>query len=141
MTTIYVVTTGEYSDYGICAMFSSKEKADQYCERFKKHADYTGYDIEEYTLDPIPDDVYRENKELYHVQMWKDGTVRQTYTTHLSSHNVQLSFAEYGRMERKDDPVVLCMEVWSKSEEHAIKIVNEKRRQLIAENKWGKEIE
>lgn len=43
---IYIVTSGEYSDYGIDAVFSTKEKADEYIQQ---HG--TDYHIEEYDLD------------------------------------------------------------------------------------------
>lgn len=43
---IYVVTSGEYSDYGIDAVFTTKEKAVEYVEQ---HG--TDYNIEEYSLD------------------------------------------------------------------------------------------
>lgn len=43
---IYIVTSGEYSDYGIDAVFTTKEKANDYVEQ---HGTY--YNIEEYDLD------------------------------------------------------------------------------------------
>lgn len=43
---IYIVTSGEYSDYHIEAVFTTKEKAVEYVEQ---HGTY--YDIEEYDLD------------------------------------------------------------------------------------------
>ena len=54
-TTIYVVTAGEYSAYGICAMFSRREDAEHYIEINEgKNKDvysrYT-YNIEEWDLD------------------------------------------------------------------------------------------
>jgi len=43
---IFIVTSGEYSDYGIDAVFTTKEKAVDYVEQ---HGTY--YNIEEYILD------------------------------------------------------------------------------------------
>ena len=43
---IYIVTSGEYSEYEINAVFSTKEKANAYIQQ---HGTY--YDIEEYELD------------------------------------------------------------------------------------------
>ena len=43
---IYIVTSGEYSDYHIEAVFTTKEKAVEYVEQ---HGTY--YDIEEYDID------------------------------------------------------------------------------------------
>lgn len=55
--TVYVITTGEYSDYSICAIFSTKEKANEYIQQ---HG--TEYRIEEYNLD---EEVVKE------VQLWR----------------------------------------------------------------------
>lgn len=43
---IYIVTEGEYSDYHICAVFSTREKAEEYVQ-----CHGTDYNIEEYDLD------------------------------------------------------------------------------------------
>lgn len=43
---IYIVTSGEYSEYGINAVFSTKEKANAYIQQ-----NGTEYNIEEYILD------------------------------------------------------------------------------------------
>ena len=51
---IYIVTSGEYSDYGIDAVFTTKEKAVEYVEQ---HG--TRYNIEEYNLD---EPILKENK-------------------------------------------------------------------------------
>lgn len=51
---IYIVTSGEYSDYGIDAVFTTKEKAVYYVEQ---HG--TDYNIEEYNLD---EEVVKETK-------------------------------------------------------------------------------
>lgn len=62
MPTIYVVTSGEYSDYSINAMFSTKELADQYIAKSIAHADLNynyGYNVEEWELDK-----YAAAKEL-----------------------------------------------------------------------------
>lgn len=54
---IYIVTSGEYSDYHICAVFSTREKAEEYVQI---HG--TDYGIEEYDLD---EEIKRE------VKLWR----------------------------------------------------------------------
>lgn len=54
---VYVITTGEYSDYSICAIFSTKEKANEFIQQ---HG--TEYSVEEYNLD---EEVVKE------VQLWR----------------------------------------------------------------------
>lgn len=51
---IYIVTSGEYSDYGIEAVFSTKEKANEYVQQ-----NGTEYHVEEYDLD---EEVVKETK-------------------------------------------------------------------------------
>lgn len=49
---VYVVTSGEYSSYGIEAIFLTREKAELYCANHNVIEEYTWYDIEEYdTMD------------------------------------------------------------------------------------------
>jgi hypothetical protein len=43
---IYIITSGEYSDYHICAVFTTREKADDYVQQKG-----LGYRIEEHDLD------------------------------------------------------------------------------------------
>jgi len=44
--TVYAVSTGEYSSYGVCAIFSTREKAEEYSLTVSNFND-----IEEYELD------------------------------------------------------------------------------------------
>ena len=52
MTTVYIVTEGEYSAYGICRVFSTKEQADEWLEKIGVE-DRQDYTIEEYDLDDM----------------------------------------------------------------------------------------
>ena len=49
MTEIFVVTSGEYSDYSINAVFSTKEKAEKYVVATTD--EYSHYNIETYKID------------------------------------------------------------------------------------------
>lgn len=54
MAKVYIVTSGEYSDYGIDACFSTKKQAEQFIKNsttIDKFYSYTGYRIEEWELD------------------------------------------------------------------------------------------
>lgn len=52
MSKVYIVTSGEYSDYGIDACFSTKEKAQEFLKNRKKIGDsFWSARIEEYELD------------------------------------------------------------------------------------------
>lgn len=47
MTTVYLVTSGEYSDYGVDGAFSTREKAVAWI-----NGEDDDYEIEEYDIDP-----------------------------------------------------------------------------------------
>ena len=54
MATVYVVTAGEYSSYGIEGVFSIKELADEYCAKHNASCKYAYGNkarVEEYNLD------------------------------------------------------------------------------------------
>ena len=55
MRKVYIVTSGEYSDYGIDRVFSTEEKAKEWVDIITSM--YNGnYNIEQYELDaPIPE--------------------------------------------------------------------------------------
>jgi len=50
---IYVITSGEYSDYGIEAVFTTEELAKQWIGEDTHKSGYCKYNIEEYDLDSL----------------------------------------------------------------------------------------
>ena len=117
---VYVVTRGWYSDYSIEAVFSSEKKA-QLLVNILDDAR-----IETYEIDSVE---IKEGHRCYIVRMKKDGTVVDVYQSRTSIDDIAVSFD-------------LHKNLWSfqfaKDEEHAIKIANERRAQIIANNMWGK---
>lgn len=57
---IFIVTSGEYSDYGIEAVFSTREKADEYVER---HG--TDFRVEEFSIDSCVPDNSKKKWDIY----------------------------------------------------------------------------
>jgi hypothetical protein len=53
MTTVWIVTQGEYSDYHIVGVFSTKEAAEALCARINAKEDYDKAQVEEYDVDNI----------------------------------------------------------------------------------------
>lgn len=51
MRKIYVITSGEGRDYGICRITEDKDKAERYARYRNVVDDYTEYRVEEYGLD------------------------------------------------------------------------------------------
>ena len=148
MKNIYIVTAGEYSDYHIVAVFSTKEKADAFCAMFRKGE----FDVVEYEVDAKVEAINKGLKQ-YHVNMNKDGSLfaggwsNPSGITLFKNENLLDNFQTEDYLldlnfgKRYFDPTVpkaLHLEVicWAKDEQHAIKIANEKRAQYSANGKW-----
>jgi hypothetical protein len=114
---IYMVTDGCYSDFRVEALYSKKELADEHVRRL----DSGDASVEEMELDqPIPD-------ILINVSMAADGTVTNTYR----DVGDKFGFARYSYRNR-----TFNWRVKTDDKERAIKVVNEKRAQIIAANVW-----
>src|SRR3990167_10395534 len=74
MNKVYVVTSGQYSDYGIKAVFSTKEKAEEYI-KLSTDPDINNL-LEEFELD-IPKEEWLYTKVI----MDRDGHVLKTMLT------------------------------------------------------------
>lgn len=128
---VWVVMSGEYSDTKFEAVFSTKELADEFIARMNKDRKYGNYywsngsvDVDEHL--PQMRDGYR----FYRVTMKKDGT------SIVKDEGEGLDETEpWSRFDSCITPklVVTCR---AKDKEHAAKIANEKRVQLIAANEW-----
>lgn len=131
---IYIVTSGEYSNYGINAVFSTKENAEKYIDILYSS---DNVEIEEWDVD---EDMTLINKirngefTIYMVSMFKNGNIEEIKKEEpVTIYWVKAALTgEYNLWTENR----LGMWVIAKDEKHAIKIVNEKRVQLIAENKW-----
>lgn len=74
---VYVITKGEYSDYGICAVTTDKEKAELLREKFSDR--YEPADIEEYDTDASDNLLkYKNVYDCYYYLDSKDITIRET---------------------------------------------------------------
>ena len=125
---IYVVTSGEYSDYGIDAMFDDKELAQDFIDSF--NPSYDEMRIEEYELNPYGQEI-RKGCKPYFIRMTREG----------SAHGIHTEDSAYGfdgiGTVGYDAHGDMYIYVFAKDEKHATKICNEKRTQIIANNKWG----
>ena len=51
MTKVYIVRFGEYSNQGIAGVYSTKDKAQRYCDVHNEIEEYTNYWIDERIVD------------------------------------------------------------------------------------------
>lgn len=125
MKKVYVVTSGEYSDYSIEAVFTIREKA----ETFSKHISYDPC-VEEYELDPIdrwgPITKLTMDRNGDSWGDWTDESVHDPQTKH-ELRRISIN----GQMQ-----TVLHSRVATDDVNRARKVANEARTQLIASGKW-----
>ena len=138
---VYLVSSGEYSDYGIKCVFSTKETALEYIKLCHEYGDtYVNEEPEEYELDPQFKDPIGSYKfkYFYYVQMDRDGNVEQCNKSssidimHPEKTKERLYFT-YDYLNKKP---LLVGDLNANNSEHAIKIMGEKRRKLIADGRW-----
>lgn len=131
--TLYVVTEGEYSDYHIVGIYSTKEQA----EKVKKyHSGWWDYpDIEEWELDGnVPEDIesMREYYRVTHyIDQWlKDSWDCRRFTKVGEETKKELSWNFFIGIGKEFTIDIPCDR--AKDEQHAIKIAQDKRIELIA---------
>lgn len=131
MTSVWMVTEGEYSDYRVVGVFSTEERAKKFVATFPRDSRWFthGQDIEEVPLDPALDQV-NAGMLVYFVRMSRDGVASDV--EHVSPRFTEPTYLNWGWDVRGN----LYMSVWATDPTHAVKIVNEYRAQLIANNEW-----
>lgn len=130
MSKIYVVTAGVYSDYHICAVFESRELAEEY-----KEVDADGCDIEEYELNNWHD----QKGFVFKITMRKNGD--SFNTNHVRGDTDALHFDPELYKYRCINEEMSCgfdIHVRAKDVNHAVKIANEVRVRIIAQTEWDK---
>lgn len=128
MAKVYVITSGEYSDYHICAVTLDPQKAEQLKKIFDQ-SDYTGAQIEEWDTEKHDD--YFAGRTPYCVVFLETGGV-------VSVGARDIAYFEPGvtettcQVNRRIVPA-LRVELYADNTEAAIKIAAEKRAKYLAE--------
>ena len=121
---IYVVTDGYYSDYQIKGVFDDETLAEQFRLHFGYHS------VEEYVLN-LSAPQLRAGLQVYEVRMAHDGTVQYVKRCSDPPNNT---------VEFWGDDSCMHTEMWAKDEQHAVKIANERRAQVLDNNHWVKHV-
>lgn len=127
---MYVVTAGEYSDYSIEAMFDEESLAKAYIASVKSSG-YQQMRIETYNLNPNEKQL-RSGYKSYLVRMTKDGICPEMYQSDRTPFDGENDTPFFDTRQN----LVMC--VFAKDEQHALKIVNERRIEIKAFKKWGR---
>jgi hypothetical protein len=145
MSKIYISSTGEYSDWSIHAVFSSREKAEAYqllvrdalSEEERKYYGQRFNDILEFELgEPLIQ--HEQGYVRCTIQMYSDGAVEYAKESSIADYwnGTRWSFGQR-RHPAGGHSWVLNANIWARDLVHAIKTVNERRLVVIAEDKWG----
>jgi len=138
---IYLLTEGSYSDYRVVGAYTDKEKLEEFIYIYGDMYN----PIEEYELDDYPDNpTYNMLKKLldkgyncYYVVMEKNGnSICNLIKERRNYFKLRYEITDYGKYNSGD--VRLIVELWAKSEEQAVKVSNEIRTRILAENKWDR---
>lgn len=134
---VYIVTRGEYSDYGMEAVFSTKKLAEKYL---------TALGIIRYQSDKGEISYSRGNYDTYYIEEWpinanlnnlKSGKIPFLVSMNREGKALQVSKNVIGNDAFLLNYNKILKTVWAKDEKHAVKIVNEKRVQMIANGDWN----
>lgn len=124
---VFVAHQGEYSDRHVVGVFSTREKAAQY-------SGAEPFNIEEWIVDneyEVPG-----NLQAFYIDMDRDGnTVRSFVGSYYGNLSEPHAYTKW------DGTTYAPTGIWqfqllARSMEHAVKIANEKRAQLIAGGLW-----
>ena len=126
---VYMVSSGRYSNYGIVACFSSMERRDEYLAEYLRVD--TGAFKEKFYLDPpIP-----VITEVTGVSMLRNGSATTRTYSRNTANNERIGFYYYIRHGANRE--VMYFLARTNDAKRAVKIVNEKRAQVIALGAWG----
>lgn len=127
--TVYVITSGEYSDYSICAVALDKEKAEILKEKFDRY-DYTGARIEEYDTEDY--EAILSGKSVYGVSFDKCGNCINIYNENEDLSPYLIDRVKYSPSFNEFTGVCVVY-VMTDSPEAAVKIAAERRAKYLAE--------
>jgi hypothetical protein len=123
---MYLVSSGQYSDYSVLGIYSTKEKADEAVAIYAADNDIEEWDVDD--LPPHPPGEFR-----WSITMLDNGDVAS-----ISNYPAGLTYAPLESYRpfwpsQKNRRVLI---LWARDKEHAVKIASEKRREMIVNDEW-----
>jgi hypothetical protein len=124
MKKIYIVTSGEYSDYNIDAVFSTREKAEEYIQQ---HG--TQYQIEPHGVD----EEVKKNNNIWWIDMRLDNFELQDCGIYQSTNNYTDKDKDiFKYIDGWNGKGVICQYIEADCMDRAIKIASERMAQIKA---------
>jgi hypothetical protein len=134
MKTVWAIEDGNYSDYHVIGVFTSKENAELIRAK-------TGGTIDEWPLNPAVDELSKGYTSWYGDMLFDGTTTRMEQQSDLSGYNLSNSLhiwkcSKVPFYKGKDVQDCISGHVLAKDSKHAVKIFNEFRTQQIASGKF-----
>ena len=136
MNKVYIVTKGRYSDYSIYGVFTDKEVAEEQAAQISGEKDWDKGSVEEYDI--LTEPKMPPGFKSYIVSMDQNGDCDLVEQNEGLGNGVGYAQADYHTKPVTYNGRAFFYISTNKGKEGAVKIVNERRIQLIAENKWPK---
>lgn len=130
-TKVWIVTSGDYSDYSIEGVFSSLKGA----ERFKDKANLSSPSVEEWDLDARAKD---RLWTVYPVRMTENGTAELLCTLQVFGSKSRVCRA-YKTSRSPLSPVITFYAQSSTGYKHAVKLAAELRQSWLRETRGRKQ--
>jgi hypothetical protein len=140
---VYVVATGEYSDYRVRAVCSTMERAEQAMGLYAKDDDDEN-PILEFDVDYVPP--HPKGCRLYSIRLRQNGDVHSAGGANIEDEgpisDPKCSVFPYRRLPFTrgglcvDFPALFACTLWAETKERAIKVANEHRARWIADGRW-----
>lgn len=123
MDKVYIITYGDYSDYSICAVFSTRDKAEEYIQQ---HGNV--FRIEEHLLDEAV-----EQSEIWSVQVgMMSHKIKQCVSCSDSWSNERVDKFKVFEPAFRNSEWGIKMFLRADSMDRAIKVANERVAQIVA---------
>lgn len=141
MKSVWVIEQGCYSDYRVVGVYTAKEKAERVADAL--NASENSWDratIAEWPIDPGYAEI-NQGRRRFSVVMLRDGTVERSDQEEIAAYSLSDEFRIWERTKApafkgKGIADALTATVWGRDQKHAVKIVNERRAQMIASGEW-----
>ena len=126
---IYVITRGSYSDYHICAVASTQERAEQLRKMYSNYDEMAN--IEEYEIDVPSDEWFNPNPHLYwKVTFLQDGRLASNPESYFDKANLYITTKPYFANS------IIIYDIIAKDATTALKIAQDERAKYLAK-KFG----
>lgn len=126
---VYAIESGEYSDYSIHGIFSTKDKAQAFMD--KANTNYDCFSIKEYQLDMLmPTDKVPYKLDFENDEIDKVNVVVDEYCVSYCDRDAILPYV------RSDESYFCRIFLWAKDTQSAIKIARERYSKAKALN-WS----